>query len=81
MAARRVELTDEAIQALERERHEGENLSEVVCRLAVKRSPLDFVGTWSDMTDEEAARWAAERRESSQRSREKLERLLTKWKG
>jgi predicted CopG family antitoxin len=53
MASRTIALSQDAYDLLARQKKRGESFSDVVRRLAGKRSPMVFVGAWADIPEKE----------------------------
>ena len=77
VASRTISLSEDAYDLLLHRKEPGESFSDVVRRLAGKRSPLEFVGAWADLPKKDVARmkrdirsgWKASERKAASRAR------------
>lgn len=79
MASKNVALAEDAYRLLASHKKPGESFSDVVRRLASKRSPLDFIGAWSDIPDKDIDAMKRDIKEWKRSSDAKLERKLRRW--
>ncbi len=63
MGVKTITISIEAYEALLRLKRPGESFSDVILRLAKRRSLLDLAGVWRDVDDEELERVLKEIRE------------------
>lgn len=64
MGVKTITISIEAYEALLKLKRPGESFSDVILRLAKKRSLLDLAGAWKDVNDEELDRVLKEIREA-----------------
>jgi predicted CopG family antitoxin len=78
MATKNISITDEAYEALQREKRKDESFTDAILRLSRSRGKLaDCFGTW-DLSDEEEATITRELSRGWCAAREKIEREVSR---
>lgn len=79
MASRTISLSEDAYDLLRHQKKPGESFSDVVRRLAGRRSPVEFIGAWGDMSQKELEDIKRDIRDSWKISERKWNRRMKRW--